>query len=498
MMKHGIFIYISILSSALLGLFNKYGSALTLLLLWGLSSMESLPKGTLPPVRRKNTRLNLGLLCVLLAASSGLALGQELVNVQGVVEISDGGAWRPVFDTTILAEGERLRTLTNGAVQIQLDDERYIRLHRDTVIARSASGYSLEQGNLYASGRNIVIFMDIPALRLDGEARFDVDGASRRVATFAGTTVASPQGTAVLLSPGQQFFRADETSTVEVSEYFERDPWYLNIVPVDEGGSTINALNGSAEVLLAGEADWQPASLQSGFNLGMSARTGPDSWLELLFESGNIIRLQADTQATFTNYEDLEDGSRRTVLNLSRGTLWTVVEGERERFEVETVGLVAGVRGTTFRTDAASEGATAQIKVFEGNVVGLVEGVGTSIVQDQQFDPDAGVEVLEPDELDAFNLTRDSVLENAATPQLQFELDVNTFILVDTDVLELRGRSQDTVDLVIDGDVFPVNDDGTFSLVLTPPEGTTDIVIIARNEALSSQSIITVTRNTTP
>ncbi|MEM7738811.1 MAG: FecR domain-containing protein [Deinococcota bacterium] len=433
-----------------------------------------------------------------LGGLKGVAQGQELIDLQGIVEISDGGAWRPAFDNTILAEGDRLRTLTNGAVRLQLDDERYLRLHRDTVIERLPSGYSLEQGSLYGSGRNIVIFMDIPALRLDGEARFDVDGASRRVASFAGTAVASPQGTAILLTPGQQFFRVDETSDVEVSEYFERDPWYLNIVPVEDDGSTINASNGEAEILLAGEAEWQPASLQSGFNLGMSARTGPDSWLELLFESGNIIRLQADTQATFTNYEDLEDGSRRTVLNLSRGTLWSVVEGERERFEIETVGLVAGVRGTTFRTDAATAGGEAQIKVFEGNIIGLVDGIGTSILEGQQFDPEEGVEVLEPDALDEFNLTRDELLQNAVTPQIQFDPNVSTFILVDTEVLELRGQSQDTLELVVNNVIIPVADDGTFNFTLSPPEGTTEITVIARNEAFSIQNVITVTRSTTP
>ncbi len=429
---------------------------------------------------------------------SSAVLGQELVNLQGVVEISDGGAWRPAFDNTAFTEGSRLRTLNNGSVRVQLDDERYIRLHHNTGIERLPSGYSLEQGSLYGSGRNIVIFMGIPALRLDGEARFDVDGTRRRVASFAGTTVASPQGTAVLLRPGQQFYRVDDASDIEVSEYFERDPWYLNIVPVEGDKSTINAANGQADVLLTGEADWQLASLQSDFNLGTSARTGSDSWLELLFASGNIIRFQADTQATFTTYEDLEDGSRRTVLNLSRGTLWAVVEGERERFEIETVGLVAGVRGTVFRVDAASEDEAAQIKVFDGEVIGLVDGAGTSIAKNQQFNPEAGVETLEPDALDAFNLARDELLQNAVTPQVQFEPNVSTFILVDTEVLELRGQSQDTLELLVNDEVVPVADDGTFSFTLSPPEGTTEITVVARNEALSSQNNITVTRSTTP
>jgi hypothetical protein len=434
-----------------------------------------------------------------LGVAFGLMLGatsyaQVLNAVSGAVELSTAGSsYRPAFEGESLPLDGRVRTLANGAVWLELNDESYIRLDGDTTLLRRASGYVLEAGSIYASASNLVIYVDIPTLRLDGEARFDVTDEVRRVAVFAGRVIASPQGSAVVLTPGQQFFRGADMDTAEVSAYLERDPWYLNIVPVASESALVNAFAGRSELLLPGEDTWQAASLQAPFEVGMSARTGADSWLEVTFDNANVVRLQADSQATFTSFDDLEDGTRRTVIDLSRGTLWSVVEGQQQRFDIETIGLVAGVRGTTFRVDAAGVGASA-IKVFEGTVLGVVNGAGTEVAADEQFDPVAGVVPLEPDDLDAFNLARDVLLEQTPEPRLQLNPDVRTVVLVDTDNLLLQGRAINTDTLRVAGDVVSLADDGSFSVTLTPADGSSTVTFELTNAARSTVNTITIIR----
>jgi hypothetical protein len=434
-------------------------------------------------------------LCVMLCwlVFTMTAHAQMLERVSGAVELATASSYRPVFDGEMLPVDARVRTLTNGTVWLALDSESYIRLNSNTTLLRRASGYVLEAGSLYASANNLVIDVDIPTLRLDGEARFDVSDELRRVAVFAGRVIASPQGSAVVLKPGQQFFRDANMEVAEASAYLERDPWYLNIVPVASERAIVNAVAGRSELLLPGEDIWQATTLQAAFEVGMSARTGADSWLEVTFDNGNVVRLQANSQATFTRFDDLEDGTRRTVIDLSRGTLWSVVEGEQQRFDIETIGLVAGVRGTTFRVDAANAEASA-IKVFEGTVVGSVNGVGTAVEAEEQYNPLAGVAPLEPDDLDAFNLNRDALLEQTPEPRFQLSPDVRTVVLVDTGALELRGQAIDTDTLRVAGDLVPLADDGSFQVTLTPPIGSSTVTFELSNAARSAVSTITVIR----
>lgn len=451
------------------------------------------------------------LLCglVFMMTTMMTAQAQVLENASGAVELSTDGTWRPAFEGETLPLEARLRTLTNGAAWLELDSQSYIRLDADTTLLRRASGYVLEVGSIYASASNLVIYVDIPTLRLDGEARFDVTDDVRRVAVFAGRVIASPQGRAVVLTPGQQFYRGVTMDTAEISAYLERDPWYLNIVPVASERAVVNAFAGRSELLLPGQDTWQAASLQAPFEVGVSARTGADSWLEVTFDNGNVVRLQADSQATFTSFDDLEDGTRRTVIDLSRGSLWSVVEGEQQRFDIETIGLVAGVRGTTFRVDAATDAAvdtvvdavagtanesSSIIKVFEGEVIGAVGGTGTVVEADEQFVAAVGIVPLELDALDAFNLRRDALLEQTPAPRLQLNPDVRTVVLVDTEALELRGRATDADILRVADNLVPLAEDGSFQVTLTPPEGSSTITFELSNAARSTTTNITVIR----
>lgn len=471
-----------------------------------------LARATCPTSWRYLSRPHLTVLSWVVFIALFITLGhaQVLEESAGAVELStDGTSWRPAFIGETLPAQARVRTLNNGAARLELDAESYIQLDANTTLLRRASGYVLEAGSIYASASNLVVYVDIPTLRLDGEARFDVTDEVQRVAVFAGRVIASPQGRAVLLEPGQQFFRGASMTTASVSAYLERDPWYLNVVPVAGERAAVNAFAGRSELLFPGEDAWQAARLQAPFEVGMSARTGADSWLEVIFDNGNIVRLQADSQATFTTFDELEDGTRRTVIDLSRGVLWSVVEGEQQRFDIETIGLVAGVRGTTFRVDAATIGAAtidaaangeadsaSTLKVFEGTVVGVVDDTGTAVTADEAFNVIAGVSALERDELDAFNLTRDTVLEQTPEPRLQLNPDVRTIVLVDTELLEVRGRADNTNVLRVDGDLVPLAEDGSFQVTLTPAEGSSTITFELSNVARSAQTTITVVRQT--
>ena len=85
-------------------------------------------------------------------------------------------------------------------------------------------------------------------------------------------------------------------------------------------------------------------------------------------------------------------------------------ESDGQPFEIETPGLIAGVRGTKFRLDSPEEGQPPLLKTFEGAVTGYVGFEAVEVAEDQQFDVLAGVAPLVLDTLDEFNLQRDLFL----------------------------------------------------------------------------------------
>jgi FecR protein len=147
------------------------------------------------------------------------------------------------------------------------------------------------------------------------------------------------------------------------------------------------------------------------------------------------------------------------VVELRKGKVWAVVE-EGNPFEIETPGLVAGVRGTKFRVDAPEGDEPALLKTFEGNVAGITGFEVFEVNSGEQLDLETGVQPLQVDALDEFNLTRDKLI---TAPKLRSEIPSIT----GETVLTLQGEvdAGSIVTTVANDEVVTLEaTDGTFAL----------------------------------
>ena len=341
----------------------------------------------------------LGLACV------GLGYTQPVVSAEGVVELRDteDSPWRPAAVGDVLEVGGSVRTF-QGEVRLELPGG-FLRLAPESELARPARSYGLEVGKAYVQADEVSFFLNGP-VQVSGAARFDVlPDVGARAVVLDGEGRVTFGGSVVVLPTGEQFVvnAEDEAS---LSTYFESDPWYLDLTPVGVGVGRTIGLQGSVEVQFE-EAEWQAAELEVDFVPVVLARTGDGSWVELRFDDDSIVRLQADTEVTVHELQEFEDGTRRSRIELHKGKVWAIVEGDGQPFEIETPGLVAGVRGTKLRVDAASEGEPPLVKTFEGEVAAVIGFETVEVEAGEQFDPAVGVEALELDALDEFNLERD-------------------------------------------------------------------------------------------
>ena len=407
---------------------------------------------------------------LLLALLATLGAAQQLDAYDGVAEFKeDEGAWRPadigdeidVRDTLRTFEGDLSLALINGS----------IRLNRNSELTRGLRTYDLVEGKAFVNADGVLMEFGGP-LQVEGELRLDhneTDG--HRAALLSGYARVTVGGRVLELEPGQQIVVSEDGET-SLSEYYERDPWYRDILSLGEGVGQVIGFEGEAE--LDAGSGWLQSELGMAFEQGHVARTGAESWLELRFDDDNLVRLQADSQIILSQLEDLSDGTRRTVLELSYGKVWAVVENEGEPFEIETPGLVAGVRGTTFRIDAATAEDDALLKTFDGEVTGILGFETVSIDEGQQFEPEEGVEPLELDALDSFNLVRDQLVN---PPDLR--------------VSELPAQTTEAA-LVLEGSVEPVSvlrngnlsqeADGTFTIEYPLKDGF-NLVEVSAQEA---------------
>ena len=404
----------------------------------------------------------------------GYGVAQQL-SWEGSAELqlSEEASWQPLEDGNMLEVNARVRTF-QGDVTVQLADNQVIRLAADSVLLRRSRDYVLEQGKafVHAEGDGITFQLAGP-VRVTGEARFDAQDAQARVAVINGSARITHLGRVVNLEPNQQLLvPADEEP--EVTTFFETDPWYLNLVPVGEGYGKVIGLFNIAEVR-SNDSDWQLTQVDSAVSPGMYARTGDSSWLELRFDNNNLVRLQEGTEISLTQVTDFDGSGRRSVIALQQGKVWVVVESDGQSFEVETRGLVAGVRGTKFRVDAPEADAPALIKTFEGEVVGVQGFEAIPVPVGQQFDTERGLEALVVDEIDSFNLERDRLItapELTVTPVSTLSSDT---------VLTLTGKTEPGTTVTVANNA-EITETGTFSREVPLKPGLNIIALSASNQ----------------
>ncbi len=398
------------------------------------------------------------------------SFGQVISELSGVVEIRSqlNAMWRPAELGDVLKLDASIRSF-EGSASLRFDNDDIIKLASNSELANQPEGLKLISGKAYVNAWQLALAEDV---RISGEARLDQNEFGWRVAVLSGqATVANY----VSLKPAQQLSITPE-GEASFSTFTEKDPWYRNFSLLGNGEARVIGLQGQAELSL-GE-DWQASFIDSIISVGSSVRTGADSWLELRFDDGNVVRLQANTELLLARLEDLEDqadGSelRQTVLELRYGKVWVIVNTEEQPFKIETPGLIAGVRGTKFRLDAASEAEPALIKTFEGLVSSTIGFEETLVNEGQQFDPNAGVESLRLDALDEMNLAQDRLL-NAPTlifPELSFKALEGSFTVI--------GKTDPETLITVNGQSLS-SEDGNFSSTVPLLSGFNLVRVTAR------------------
>ena len=127
---------------------------------------------------------------------------------------------------------------------------------------------------------------------------------------------------------------------------------------------------------LAGEATRAAAGRTEALAVGSAVREGDvvetrrRTRLEIALADGSLFRLGPGSRATLETAAFGSPGDRKVSARLALGAVWANVAravGGESRFEVRTANAVAGVRGTTFRVDAARD-ASVVVKVYGGAV----------------------------------------------------------------------------------------------------------------------------------
>lgn len=133
--------------------------------------------------------------------------------------------------------------------------------------------------------------------------------------------------------------------------------------------ATVTFLDGTA----TRAADGRPEALAVGSALREGDRidTGKRTRLELTLADGSVVRLGPRSGAVLeTAVFGRTPEERKVSARLVVGNVWANVAkavGGEARFEVRTENAVAGVRGTTFRVDAARDRSVV-VRVYSGAV----------------------------------------------------------------------------------------------------------------------------------
>lgn len=121
------------------------------------------------------------------------------------------------------------------------------------------------------------------------------------------------------------------------------------------------AVSGEARMLISGQEEWKDLAEDMFLLVGDAVETGPDSYVELIFdeEGDNVLRLESDTTAVFV----LEDSEK---VELTNGEIFSTINNipEGSSFEIRTPTAVCGVRGTDWLTRV--EGEKTEIETVEG------------------------------------------------------------------------------------------------------------------------------------
>ncbi len=418
------------------------------------------------------------ILLIILSCFMLFASAQNLAEIKGLVEIRESvnSPWRPAVIDQDFGLGAYLRTF-DASVELHFG-QSVIKLDKNSLLKRLAYypySYELIAGNAYVKADDVIFFVDGP-LEVNGEVIFSSKEDLKKAAVITGELRVLRRAKAVIVSAGEQI--SSSAGEIMVAKAYPEFPWYKGLAVVENGIAKVVGFSGKAKIK---RDDWQDVSIEDELKIGQSLKTFENSWLEVSFDK-SLIRLQANTEIELKEWSSFEDNSSRTVLELKQGKVWAIINNDGQPFEIDTPGLIAGVRGTKFRLDSSDESKPPLIKTFEGNVAGINDVGFVEIEAGKQYDPKTGLQELVLDDLDRANLARDELL---GKPKLIVK-DLN-YYTNDSKVLIVGISDADKI-IVNNKEISPK--DYRFSIEVDLQYGLNYIEIIAKNNDSSSKAIV--------
>jgi len=129
-------------------------------------------------------------------------------------------------------------------------------------------------------------------------------------------------------------------------------------------------IQGDVQVLEEGSKDWEAAQEGQVVESGDEVKVGNDSEATLMMQSETAVHLSANTDMKVDRIQANNTGGFLSHIEVFAGNLLADVKKHLEEshstFEVESSGVICGVRGTAFEVTA--QNGTAQVATHEGSV----------------------------------------------------------------------------------------------------------------------------------
>ncbi len=163
------------------------------------------------------------------------------------------------------------------------------------------------------------------------------------------------------------------------------------------GAYSAGTVRGDVSYKLAGSSDYQTLAPGVALPQGATIKTGANATAVLVFGSGSIVAIPANSEVELTKFEqeqfsgpipvNSEPSISNTEIRLINGGVTSKVAKLKKgsSYTVNTPVGAAGVRGTTFNVFYSEETREFSISTAEGLVVFSSDGTDTPVADGQQF-----------------------------------------------------------------------------------------------------------------
>jgi len=132
-----------------------------------------------------------------------------------------------------------------------------------------------------------------------------------------------------------------------------------------ESVAKITTIDGVVQVMKKGSADWRNAKPNMVLDAGDQLYTQPESFAELRYTIGTVLRMDEKTKLTIESSGDKTIKSKTAVGNVWVNMRKLVTTGKE--FQVSTPTAVAAIRGTVYDLSTTADSASS-VSVYEGKV----------------------------------------------------------------------------------------------------------------------------------